>query len=333
MGMVAPRYVFNGKGFSMIFLLAFISLFQTVIGSWTVYAIYQRATYKTPSPWGGGYPLAPPDISLIIFTIVLLIGLGFLVAKLRNFEVYLWLGIVLEVLLSPIATARILVTLICKIAFHASVDHDVYSYDEALDIVIGYLFYIDLDSDGEISAVVNFFTQLLICLPVIAAAAACDYIVVVLGIAQSCNSVSPIAVYFCMLGCTFFPFFYCCVRKQPTEVITGFDRDFVFKNRYTGDKVKTRASGNYYIDATDTAQELGWERVSGGYTSAYTPRYIFTILLSPVLLLTQAVGVIFALIGIFCPHIYSCYGMIDFDSLRCSFLQKVLHFFFSFVII
>lgn len=317
----------------MIFLLAFISLFQTVIGSWTVYAIYQRATYKTPSPWSDGYQQAPPEIGLIIFTIVLLIGLGFLVAKLRNFEVFLGLGVVLEVLLSPIATVRLLVMLICRIVFHASIDHDIYSYDEALDIVIGYLFYIDLDSDGEISSVVNFFTQLLICLPVIAAAAFCVYVVAVLGMAQSCNSVSPIVVYFCMMGSTLFPFIYCCIRKQPTEVVTGFDRDFVFRNRYTGDKVTKRASGNYYIDATDTAQELGWERVGGGYTSAYTPRFIFTILLSPVLVLTQAVGVIFALIGIFCPHIYSCYGMIDFDSLRCSFLQKILHFFFSFVIV
>lgn len=321
----------------MIFILTIIALAQSFVGSYTVYAIYQRVQASKPSadpyPPLHGSSANPPEIGIIIFCIVLLIGLAFLAAKLRGFDAFLGVGIFLETVLAPIAIVRPIVGFILCLVFKATITTNMYEFNnEALDIVIGYLFYANLDTDGEVSRVTNFFTQLLICLPVIAAAAYCAYRLIH-GAANSCADDNPLTIYFWMMGSTFMPFLYCSIRKQPTEVITGFDRNFKFKHSGTGLEYSAKADGNYYLEPTDEAREAGWERVSGGYTSAYTPRFIFTILLSPIIALTQVIGIIFAFIGIFCPHIYSCYGMVDFDDVRLPFLQRILHFFFSFVIV
>lgn len=318
----------------MIFLISLLAILQSFVGSYTVYAIYQRIQASKPvnDPYQmvHGTTANPPDIALIIFCIVLLIGLGFLVAKLRGFDAFLGVGIALEVVLAPIAAVRPVIGFIMRLVFKAEIDVSMYSYNEALDVVIGYLFYVNLDTDGEVSRVANFFTQLLICLPVIAGAAYCAYRLIS-GAANSCADDNPLTIYFWMLGSTFMPFLYCTIRKQPTEVITGFDPHYKFKNQYTGIEATTTSDDLLY--PTVEARSAGWEHVSGGYTSAYTARFIFTILLSPVLLFTQTVGVIIAFISIFCPHIYSCYGMVDFDDVPVPFLQRILHFFFSFVIV
>ena len=318
----------------MIILIFLLAILQSITGSYTVYAICQRVQASKPAnnPYSGwnSAVAANTSIGLIIFCIVLLIGLGFLVAKLRGFDAFLGVGVALEVVLAPIAVIRPIIGFIMFLVFKAPIDVSMYSYSEALDVVIGYLFYVNLDTDGEISRVANFFTQLLICLPVIAAAGYCAYRFIAAGV-NSCENDNPLTIYFWMMGSTFMPFLYCSIRKQPTEVINGFNPHYKFRNRDTGTEATTDSNDPIYL--TGDARSDGWEHVSGGYTSAYTPRFIFTILLSPILVCTQAVGVIIAFISIFCPHIYSCYGMVDFNDVPVPFLQRILHFFFSFVIV
>ena len=308
-------------------LITLLSLLQTVTGSYLVYGIVQLNRGGAAAEQVGG-------IGNLIFVAVILAGLGFLVSKLRNFDVFIIVGVLLEVLLSPVAFPRVVLSWIFCMIFKVQIEPemDEFDFDEALDMVFGYLFYVDLETDGEISPVTNFFTQLLLCVPVAAAGGFCAYRFVY-NIATSCSGGDALLTYFYMMGSTFFPFLLCGIRKIPTEVVTGFDREFVFKNRYTDAKVTKKASGEYYIDPTEESKEAGWERVSGGYTSSLTSRFIFSILFSPVLALTQAIGAIIALVGIFAPHIYSCYGMIDFDDVSCPFLQRILHFFFSFVFV
>ena len=120
---------------------------------------------------------------------------------------------------------------------------------------------------------------------------------------------------------------------KTTEISVSWSaRKTVFRNRYH--------SGHITADGWNYAarQRNGWYKVCefiSDETSSHTPHYIFycvlSFLFSPILAITQAVGVVFAFLAIFIPFIKSKMGQIDYTAVRLPFLQFIFGFFFSFV--
>ena len=102
------------------------------------------------------------------------------------------------------------------------------------------------------------------------------------------------------------------------------------RNRYTNKK-ETRYSESY-LSLTKRSRDAGWEKVKGGYETHFTGEMIATIIFSPILFFTYFIGVIAAVVSCFVPKVHSCIGAVDYDDLPSPFCQRIIHFFFGFVI-
>ena len=96
-------------------LITLLSLLQTVTGSYLVYGIVQLNRGGAAAEQVGG-------IGNLIFVAVILAGLGFLVSKLRNFDVFIIVGVLLEVLLSPVAFPRVVLSWIFCMIFKVQIE-------------------------------------------------------------------------------------------------------------------------------------------------------------------------------------------------------------------
>lgn len=120
------------------------------------------------------------------------------------------------------------------------------------------------------------------------------------------------------------------IRKQAVTVTT-YNANYKFENSYTNQKKSIYSDD--YLSLTDGSIERGWKKVSGGYEENLTLSMILTLLCTPILAFTYLVGLVFAFFSILIGPIYSCVGSVDYDDVPFGMLQRVVHFFFSFVIV
>ena len=88
------------------------------------------------------------------------------------------------------------------------------------------------------------------------------------------------------------------------------------------------------LELTDKSTGKKWKKVRGGWTTYIRPITLFCILFSPVLVGFQFVSLLIAIFtNPYKGRLFSWYGEIDWDYCSLKVLQKIMHFFFGFVIL
>ncbi len=302
------------------FLLFLISTAQTVIG----FVLINSFSTILDDIGSGGLFLA-------VFLVFLEFILAAITAKIRDYNNFF--VIFVEIVIAPIAVFRYLLGLLFLVLLRK--DYNLKSNnEEALGAVIGYLFYVSLSDESSISRVGNFFTMLLLAFPMAFMMTYCFWIN--LGLYEACQAIYGVSLprpglLLCFLLILFFGGGLSTIRKQAVTVTT-YNASYKFENRYTKQK-KSVYSSDHYLSLTDKAIDRGWSKVRGGYEEHITLNMILTLLCSPFLAFTYLVGLVFSFLSLLIGPIYSCVGSIDYDDVPLGILQRVIHFFFAFVIV
>lgn len=91
---------------------------------------------------------------------------------------------------------------------------------------------------------------------------------------------------------------------------------------------------NYEFEvARDYSGNLWYRQTRGGWSHQYKIIVWIALLFSPVIIVFQLVADIFAFIALFIRPMFSWYGVVDYDELSFSFLQRILHFLFGIIIL
>lgn len=302
----------------MIPLLLFLSFIQTIVG--IVFAVEISDLFTTGE--------ISFSILIVCFIIAFIIAI-IIVFKIREYSNFFALGV--EILLSPFALFRILFGLI--LGYFAGMDFNLKSFnEEPLGAILGFTLYIDISDEASLSRKGNFFTMLLFAFPVAfimtysfwIELGLYDWVLNDFGV-----QLVRYNLFFCIVIILFFSGALCVLRSQPYEY-ESYNANYKFENRYTG-KVEKRYSEEQ-LELTERSKEVGWRQIGGGFESHLTIQAILTIVFSPILGFTYFIGLIFSFLGIFITPIYSCAGQLDFSDVPLAGLQKVIHFFFGFVI-
>ena len=313
-------------------IIYLISLVQSLLGMF-LYSAFLNPP-KTSGPWGNTVTLSPFKTPGFWVAAVFLIGLCLLVMWMRLDEMDMAAALlIVDVILSPLAFLRTIVSIITWIATGDEPELDFRDAGEMGEKVLCFLIYHDSTLSVSVeSPAINFVSQLFVVLPLSCLLSGSTW----LFIACKLGWVDPLGItlYFVAIaGVVAFSLLF--VYTKSTEVATPYSHMVTrFKNRYTGDEAKVYGSG--YA----TEQRNGWHkteeyRETGSYYS--TPHYalhlFLCVLFSPILAACQVIGVIFAFIAIFTDHIYSCYGQMDYSGVPLRVLQYPLGFLCSFVIV
>lgn len=237
-------------------------------------------------------------------------------------------------MLSPSALVRYIVGTIAYIASRSAYNIT-FDYDEnwmdlskPLDKITHFLFGFYFSGSCEINKTRNILTQLFILLPVTAP----QFAAVWYAITSFLSGEAILIPFFLLMANTIITYLICEIRGQESSV-SYYSGDYTFRNRHTGKKRTFHTDDrNKYYSLTDSARDAGWEVEASGYGSYFTSWYLFTWFLAPVLLITQFIGLVFALISGPRTHILSSYAKLDYEDFRAPFFQRILHFFFNFVI-
>ena len=300
------------------FALFFISLLQTLIGMMTIlYFAYPEEYENAP----------------IVFYIILLVGFALLSCRLRGiYDMGLFLGIP-EFILSPFSFLRWIISTVALVkslgswSIHFDYSESMFDAPTPVQMVLQFLFGFYFDGGCEVTKWSNIANQLFICIPLSVGQGACFWF----GVKMLINGEFPLFPLFLFMGVTFLSALICAVRGQESSV-SYYHGDYKFKNVHTGKTVKKYGDYNTKWSLTEEAEDAGWVMTSDGYGSYFTGWMMATIFSVPILCLTQVIGLLFALIASPVTHIYSSYTKLEYDEFRCSFLQRILHFYFNFVI-
>lgn len=300
------------------FLLFLISLFQTIIG---IVIIGQFSQFLS----GGQLQLG-----LIIFLSIVSFAFAAVVTfGIRKYEVLL--PLIMEVILTPLALFRFIIGVVLSFAFGNEFMVQPYS-EELLGSVSEYMIYFEVSDENSLSKTGNLLSMVLFALPVTLIMSYSFWNDIFLCDWASANLNISLPRYNIIIGILLIMFLagaLCVIRSQPTEIET-YNAHYKFKNEYTNKKEK-RYSEDYLV-LTDKSREQGWKKVSGGYESHFTVEMIATVVFSPILFFTYLIGVFAAILSCYISKIHSCIGAVDYDDLPMPTLQRVIHFFFGFVI-
>ncbi len=300
-------------------LLFFITLIQTVCG-WYVIIFFSKGDFES---WGS-----------LFGCFMILIPLCAASLALRGEWIMGWTLGIPEFLLSPFAIVRHLVGTVGYIASNTTYaveftyEKDWMDLSDPLDKVTKFLFGFYFDGSYRITKLRNIITQLFLVLPVSALQCA----LVWAAIFGLLGAFDPFTTLFLFMGNTLITYLLCEIRGQESSV-SYYSGDYTFRNRHTGKKRTFHTDDrNSYYELSDSAREVGWEVESSGYGSYFTSWYLFTWFLAPVHFFTQLIGFLFALIAGPRTHILSSYAKLDYEDFSLPFFQRILHFFFNFVI-
>lgn len=301
----------------------FISLLQTILG-WAVISWLIPNKTITSNVSGG----------TIAFGIAVLIGLSWLVNRMRDTHEW-WFLIIIDTLLSPIAIIRHAIGTIACIASSRSMNIE-FTYDdncfdgglEPLQRVCLFLFYFYYDGVAKVTKFTNILTQFFIILPLAVLQTGLFWFATLTLI----NGGFPLTWLFAYMGVTLLSAALCGVRSRECSV-SYYHGDYKFKNRYTGKTVTKHAGSRYETwDVTSSDIDHGWERTSAGYGKYFTGWMFLTFFSAHILAFTQAVAYVISLISSPRIHIISSYAKLDYEDFSCPFFQRIFHFYFSFVI-
>ena len=289
-----------------------VSIFQTILGMSIIGIITSSMENKTVP---------------IIFLAVLLAVLALAMGRLR--ECVQFFPYLMEFLLAPLAFVRILLGTIVSTRFQGNSLELTFDDDNVIAAIFGYLFYIELGSEFRMGRVANLILMVFFVLPL--------SFLMAYGLFGMMGSVPSFLVglnipllnpFLSFLIFFLSAAFLVSIRGCAVTVET-YNANYKFEHR-SGAKFKKYSTAP--LSLTNDAIEAGWGKVSGGFETHMSIYLILTLLLSPILCITLTIGTIVAILSLFIRPIYSNVGQLDFYEVPHGFLQKILHFFFAFVI-
>lgn len=312
------------------FILIFLLSIPQTLCSWKVINAFLNpiteqgftyATTKSPTETPGFWVAA-------IFLVVISAAVMWLRIGHEEYPWFLALFTVVDILLSPLAVLRVLVALIIAIATREA--PETHFIDDADEKALCFLFYASgdgyaCDTPGKI-----FRTQLFAILPLTALLSASAWLL----IATLTERIAVRGVYYPLsfLGLTLFGVLL-AYAKSETIVTSHSSYITEFRHGQSG-STTLRYGGNYASSQGD-----GWYKRSqwmSTWTSEKTPglviRTILNVILSPVFVFGQLLGVLAALVGIFTYHVQSNLGPANYADVPLGIFQWPLGYLCSFTI-
>ena len=235
---------------------------------------------------------------------------------------------VLDLILSPVSIIRVIVGTVLCLVLHES--PELTFTEDAGEPVICYLFYVSgegyvCDSPGKI-----FRTQLFGILPLCAALSGCAWLFI------SClRGTIEVEGYYYPLSIIGIIAFSIILGYTKSETIVSSYQTWQteFRNDRSG------ASSFHYGRGYANNQGNGWHKVSEFLTTITTEktpgiviRTILNILLSPIMVFGQLLGVVAALVGLFTHHVQSWLGPVNYYDVPGGRLQWIIGYLCSFTI-
>lgn len=125
-----------------------------------------------------------------------------------------------------------------------------------------------------------------------------------------------------------------------------YDKNYVYekRNNYSGEgdePTEEKLDARHQLAADRGLRDYqgmddfeGYRKKRGGWTSYIRLVTVFCLLFSPILVFCQIISIIIAVFtDPYSGRIFSWYGEIDYRRCNSAFLQKILHFFFDFVVL
>ena len=240
---------------------------------------------------------------------------------------------VLEVVISPVAFLRALISIVVWIA---SKDAPTTNFVDGMDMgdkVKSYLIYTDETYKATESPFNNFLAQLFLVFPLSALLSGSAWLFI-LRLTGKIEAEGGFLYFLGIVGVFALSLVY--VYTKSTEVSTPCYVTYKkYHNYRSGKNGYVRSGTGYTPDRGD-----GWRYEETITTKEYAysvPHYalhlFLTIVFSPIMVFTQAIGVIAALVGIFTDHVYSTYGQMDYSAAPLRVLQYPIGFLCSFIIV
>ena len=294
------------------FFAYFLSILQTIFGICVIGILTSTMESK----------LGP-----VIFLAILLAILALIMGRIR--ECVQFFPYLMEFLLAPIAFVRILIGTIVSTRFQRSSLELTFDDDNVIAAIFGYLFYIELGTEFRMGRLANLILMIFFVLPL-------SFLMAygLLGMLGSLPAfLSGLKIPLLNPFLSFFILFISAALlvsiRGCAVTVESYNANYKFVHR-SGAKVKTYSTD--HLSLTNDAIEAGWGKVSGGFETHISIYLILTLLFSPILFITLTIGTIVAFLSLFIGSIYANVGQLDFYELPLGLLQKILHFFFAFVI-
>ena len=240
---------------------------------------------------------------------------------------------VLEVVIAPVAFLRALISIIIWIVTRDEPATNFFDAYEIGDKVKSYLIYTDETYTISAGPGSNFLAQLFLVFPLSALLSGSAWLFI-LRLKGVIGGTGGFLYFLGIVGVFCVSLIY--VYTKSTEVSTPYYTVYTqYHNRRTGKNGYVRSGTGYTPSRRD-----GWDRVGTVTAKEYAysvPHYalhlFLTIVFSPIMVFTQAIGVVAAFVGIFTERIYSTYGQMDYSSARLRVLQYPIGFLCSFIIV
>lgn len=304
-------------------ILKYLGIFAALIIQ-TLVSVYLIADFET---------IFDDDFFLGIFLIIILGGLGYFTLWIRGLHEGGLFLIIPEIIIAPLGIIRVIVCIVALVKSGAS-KNLVFGYDEfdkepdnVLQQVVRFLFFFFYDGEREVTRWSNLFTILFICIPISGALFGCWYLAYSFFVNGGDNILN---LWLGLSGITILSCLFCFVRGQES-VVTFYSGDLEYKAGDIKINLKVR-NENIGRRLNDEARNQGMDVVSNGYGNYFTGWAIATMIFAPVFIFTQIISLIFAIISFFTDRICSSYTKLDYDDFNYPFWQRILQFFFNFVI-
>lgn len=174
----------------------------------------------------------------------------------------------------------------------------------------------------------NILMQAFVCIPISGLLAFCWF----KGLFELIKFNNILFVLLLFFAVIFISFVHCVVKGQKT-VVTTRRGDYKYQNKFS-----FRSPSHYNTDKfvrlqlAGESEKDGFELSSDGYFTYFSGWTLFTILFAPIFVVTEFIGLIFAFISSPKNRIYSSYQKLEYSDYKAPFFQRILHFFFNFVI-
>lgn len=174
----------------------------------------------------------------------------------------------------------------------------------------------------------NIIIQAFVCIPLSGLLAFCW----IKGVFELIKFKNLALIFLLICGVVILSLIHCIIKDQKSVVV--FRRgDYKHRNKYSVKNTSSYDNDKFVkLQLAEQSEQEGYELTSDGYAMYFTGWTIFTILFAPILVVTQLIGIIFAFISSEKNCIYSSYKKLEYKDYKYPFLQRILHFFFNFVI-
>ena len=322
-------YKKNGKlkNFFIKTFLIISTLLQTICGIVAYVFFFNPAMEELPA--GNLVPINPFEDPAFMGVFVIVVILSVLITLIRTgFEYIAILFILIDILLSPFAFLRTIVALIFSSNTRNDLNLHFLEIRDFKDKVMAFLFYIEENSFKRMTPVKNLILQIFVTLPFSAMLTGSFWLFVTVIKNNGGLILAIIAAAAIEVSANF------CAYTKTTEICKE-GASYTVTHITTGYKygnIDTYKQGRWV--SNDKNIKTSYFETSDPiiFTPNFTAYTIWAIVFSPIMLFTQCIGIIAAIIAIFTDKITSSFGQVDYTFVRHRKLQFFIGFLCNFTI-